>query len=371
MIRALRLCSTPYQEGSNSAVLKSLIAQHSHLDQLLRRHLSNSIASTFAEGVLTADGQTLEWYSDLSGQPIPLAAATPSVRHRAEEILAQRLAAVRSLADRLHGGGAKEDAALLRRVAVDPDVGSIWLVEGHPVVTNWGVAGKTPYRAPVSLPHIQNTGKNTRRSALWWGLSGGLVSVLLVLSVLWWGGFLPLSLFPAPPPVVPPVTVAGPQPPPVNDLEPLRERVARLEKDLSQRLAQCVVSAPPALTENPKPSVEDKVFVPPKPTPPLPKPEPRPPQIKKPEVKPKAPAKPKAPKAEPAVPALPETGCRGQKMRVSAGPIWSDGHAQKRCPEIAREWAQKNPGQTARWTGDWVTTQWGKESVCEICITPR
>jgi hypothetical protein len=44
---------------------------------------------------------------------------------------------------------------------------------------------------------------------------------------------------------------------------------------------------------------------------------------------------------------------------VSAGPIWNNGDAQTKCPLAC--------GTTSKWNGQWVTTVFGKESVCGCC----
>lgn len=48
---------------------------------------------------------------------------------------------------------------------------------------------------------------------------------------------------------------------------------------------------------------------------------------------------------------------------LEAGPIWNQRYALERCPEVAREWSEKN-GREARWTGHWLTTVPGEMSVC-------
>jgi|GEM_PF-5704473 Mannan-binding protein. len=54
---------------------------------------------------------------------------------------------------------------------------------------------------------------------------------------------------------------------------------------------------------------------------------------------------------------------------IEAGPIWSNEHADTRCPEVAEEWTASNPGREARWTGDWKTTVPGEMSVCNCDIS--
>ena len=49
---------------------------------------------------------------------------------------------------------------------------------------------------------------------------------------------------------------------------------------------------------------------------------------------------------------------RLKNYTVEAGPIWSNKHAQKRCPAVC-------PSVRSRWTGHWWTTVWGRMSVCQ------
>lgn len=46
----------------------------------------------------------------------------------------------------------------------------------------------------------------------------------------------------------------------------------------------------------------------------------------------------------------------------SAGPIWSNDDAKGKCPNVCT-------ALKLEWNGNWVTTIWGKESVCN-CVAP-
>lgn len=49
---------------------------------------------------------------------------------------------------------------------------------------------------------------------------------------------------------------------------------------------------------------------------------------------------------------------RGVLRNVKAGPIWNQTDAESKCPDICR-----NAG--GEWTGQWHTTKWARQSVCE------
>ena len=51
-----------------------------------------------------------------------------------------------------------------------------------------------------------------------------------------------------------------------------------------------------------------------------------------------------------------------QNIVAEAGPIWSDSHAQTRCPEVART-------RGGLWTGEWWTTVQGRMSVCVVQLS--
>ncbi len=57
-----------------------------------------------------------------------------------------------------------------------------------------------------------------------------------------------------------------------------------------------------------------------------------------------------------------------ESFDAEAGPINSNDHAKKRCPEVLAAWLEANPGCEAEWTGNWATTVPGEMSVCNIRI---
>ncbi len=62
---------------------------------------------------------------------------------------------------------------------------------------------------------------------------------------------------------------------------------------------------------------------------------------------------------------------QGVTINVEAGPIWDNDHAKQRCPEVLEGFLESSPGSHAEWTGHWVTTVWGKMSVCNFLIRNR
>ena len=60
-----------------------------------------------------------------------------------------------------------------------------------------------------------------------------------------------------------------------------------------------------------------------------------------------------------------------QSIDVEAGPIWSNDHAQARCPQVLAAWLEAHPGKQAEWTGHWTTTVECEMSVCNLRFKNR
>jgi hypothetical protein len=120
--------------------LAGLEAIHRELQTLIRRHLPGVTASVLALPVPDPDGVTVDWYSDLPGQPQCLARLPPARRARAKSKLEDRLASLVRLADALPSRvkGSEPIAALLRDATVYPDDSHVYLIGDEPVVTLWG-----------------------------------------------------------------------------------------------------------------------------------------------------------------------------------------------------------------------------------------
>lgn len=61
--------------------------------------------------------------------------------------------------------------------------------------------------------------------------------------------------------------------------------------------------------------------------------------------------------------ARPQPPSASDARRVEAGPIWNQDDAGKKCPVAAA-------AVHGRWTGQWVTTEQGRMSVCEVAGPP-
>jgi len=140
---------TPVQEtGAPTA------AEHGRLVALIRRHLPPVTASLLAEPSPSPDGRTVDWHSDLAGQPEPLVDLPPAAQQHARDLLLNRLQSLADLADRLATGDPADadDAAALRVALNFPGEETVFVVGGQPVITFWG---HRPVGTPVFVPATQ------------------------------------------------------------------------------------------------------------------------------------------------------------------------------------------------------------------------
>ena len=53
---------------------------------------------------------------------------------------------------------------------------------------------------------------------------------------------------------------------------------------------------------------------------------------------------------------------------VNAGPIWNNADAKVKCPKAVASQGNGTNAPLMKWTGQWHTTVWGKESVCSAVV---
>jgi hypothetical protein len=132
-------------------------ALHARLCEAMRRHLSPAAATLLAEPAPGGDGEWIDWYTPLAGQPVPLRSLAGNAARRARKLLEDRVQAMRALSERL----APADPALaeaMRRAAGFPDESAVYVVDGQPVLTFWGYGGaigSEPAASPSDQPSAQ------------------------------------------------------------------------------------------------------------------------------------------------------------------------------------------------------------------------
>jgi hypothetical protein len=145
----------------------------------------------------------VEWYSDFTGQPLPLEQLDPEKRRRAGRLLEERLTSLRDLAVRLRTSGEASLADALELAVAPPAPGGVYVIGGQPVVTNWdeirpGVMAPTPAVTVDSVSGLPVAALGrARRSGPHWmaGCATALIlSLILMVGLGPWG--LGLSAIP-------------------------------------------------------------------------------------------------------------------------------------------------------------------------------
>jgi Mg-chelatase subunit ChlD len=134
--------ATPDQEVEGR---QQIWGRYAAIKALIRRTLPASSASTLTEPV-SAGANMIDWHSDLGGQPVALTSLQGEERQRVERLLADRLAALRDLAQRTPDDPVAQD---LLQAAQVPDPNQVYVMNGQPVVVGWGLG---PSNAALSSP---------------------------------------------------------------------------------------------------------------------------------------------------------------------------------------------------------------------------
>jgi hypothetical protein len=125
-------------------------ARHRRLDVLIRRHLPGVTASLLAQPVPSGDGNFIDWYSDLAGQPVALGALGKEARAEARALLDDRLKSLAALAKRLEAVD-PEAAGQLREALSFPGEETVYVIGGQPVITFWGHQPLAAVEPPAPL----------------------------------------------------------------------------------------------------------------------------------------------------------------------------------------------------------------------------
>ena len=184
----------------NATDQDSLFSRYPALRQIIRRHLPAITASLLAEPRIASDDSIVEWYSDLSGQPVRLSDLPLSrqrdIRHRLDD----RLDSLSHLADQLDAHD-PDLARSLRESLHYPGDDYVYVIGDQPVLTFWGHRlADHPPAAPVNpaasakvvdeIPPVSGLGApvrliTRRRMGRWLFIAGGILLLLLVLC-FWW-----------------------------------------------------------------------------------------------------------------------------------------------------------------------------------------
>jgi len=174
--------------------------------ELLRRHFPPSVASLYAIPRAGSDN-TLQWWSELGGQPLPYRSLDATAQHALLARYTQRQEAISLLVDDLLARSKAEDAQALRSLVGSPDLDNLYSLNEEPVVIRWGLPAPSlaselsPANAATVAPRARPaTIARSRRG--WLRIPFWLVWLPLLLLMLWllwtWRGGLWHLLHPAP-----------------------------------------------------------------------------------------------------------------------------------------------------------------------------
>lgn len=165
MSATLKLTETPRQ--GFDPVNPKLAQQYEQIVDLLARRLGPSHAQLFAEPVPVALAGTgrpgFAWLSAREGEARPVADLGPEEAEALHREAARLKAEIGVFADGLirEGEASRDLARLLRDALVVPDEGSLWSVDGQPVLIAWGFR-----RSSTDGPAIARTGAITATAAV-------------------------------------------------------------------------------------------------------------------------------------------------------------------------------------------------------------
>ena len=184
----------------------ALFVHYDEIIKILRSHLPPSTATLIAKQEIKADKVTVEWYSELEGQPVLITQEMQEDKRFKPTIslIQQRLNAIMTLNQELMTKGVltPEQSAWLAQLVegATHDTRQIYLVNNEPVITGWGIGKKVEPPAPP--PVVPLTAPKHRWC--YWLLP--LLLLLLGLLAWWW-----LNREPVVPPKVEPPKVEEPK----------------------------------------------------------------------------------------------------------------------------------------------------------------
>ncbi len=199
-----RLARFKLEEINQNATV--LFEHYDEILKIVRAHLPPSTATLFAKPEIKSDRVTVEWYSELEGQPylIPENESGKAALQKISPVIQQRLNAISALTQDLTQKGSinAEQSTWLNQLVdgATHDTRQIYLVNNEPVITGWGIGKKVEPPAPP--PVVPLTAPKHRWC--YWLLP--LLLLLLGLLAWWW-----LNREPVVPPKVEPPKVEEPK----------------------------------------------------------------------------------------------------------------------------------------------------------------
>ena len=193
-----RLARFKLEEINQNATV--LFEHYDEILKIVRAHLPPSTATLFAKPEIKSDRVTVEWYSELEGQPylIPENESGKAALQKISPVIQQRLNAISALTQDLtqKGSISAEQSTWLNQLVdgATHDTRQIYLVNNEPVITGWGIGKKVEPSAPPPIVPVATP----KHRWCYWLLP--LLLLLLGLLAWWWFNREPV----VPPKVEPP-----------------------------------------------------------------------------------------------------------------------------------------------------------------------
>ncbi len=157
--------------------------------------------SVFAEPKLLSNTEDIEWYSELNGQPERLLSLSKEQQLHSKKLLTDRLSAISKLADQLPKLEPRSEdfQSILKKAIQFPGDRAIYVVDGQPVITFWGIPDPTKKSVipPVLLDDLEDESienKPKKRSPHFLSFLLWLLAFLLLVGSLWyWLSMKPIN----------------------------------------------------------------------------------------------------------------------------------------------------------------------------------
>ena len=193
-----RLARFKLEEINQNATV--LFEHYDEILKIVRAHLPPSTATLFAKPEIKSDRVTVEWYSELEGQPYLVSEneSDKATLQKISPLIQQRLNAIAALTQNLTERGviSAEQSTWLSQLVegANHNTRQIYLINNEPVITGWGIGKKVEPPAPTPVVPVAAP----KHRWCYWLLP--LLLLLLGLLAWWWFNREPVI----PPKVEPP-----------------------------------------------------------------------------------------------------------------------------------------------------------------------
>ena len=256
-----RLARFKLEEINQNATV--LFEHYDEILKIVRAHLPPSTATLFAKPEIKSDRVTVEWYSELEGQPYLVSEneSDKATLQKISPLIQQRLNAIAALTQNLTERGviSAEQSTWLNQLVegANHNTRQIYLINNEPVITGWGIGKKVEPPAPPPIVPVATP----KHRWCYWLLP--LLLLLLGLLAWWWFNREPV----VPPKVEPPkveepkkeepkIEEPKPEPPKVEEPkpEPIKEE-PKVEEPKPEPIQEPIKEEPkvePPVVEPPK-----------------------------------------------------------------------------------------------------------------------